>query len=83
VEAFLEAAKLMLPELERSDLALAYSGIRPKIVPPGGNIPGDFIITRDPEVSRAIQLIGIESPGLTGAPSIALQVRDMAAEILN
>jgi glycerol-3-phosphate dehydrogenase len=83
VEAFLEAAKPMLPELERSDLTLAYSGIRPKLVPPGGNVLGDFIITRDPEVPRAIQLIGIESPGLTGAPSIALQVWEMVAEILD
>lgn len=83
VEAFLEAAKPMLPELERGDLGLAYSGIRPRLVPPGDNILGDFIITRDPEVPRAIQLIGIESPGLTGAPSIALRVSEMTAEILN
>jgi glycerol-3-phosphate dehydrogenase len=83
VEAFLEAAKPMLPELQREDLTLAYSGIRPKLVPPGGNEIGDFVITRDPEVPCAIQLIGMESPGLTGAQSIARQVAGMAAEILN
>jgi glycerol-3-phosphate dehydrogenase len=83
VEAFLEAAKPMLPELRREDLTLAYSGIRPKLVPPGGNEIGDFVITRDPETPCAIQLIGMESPGLTGAQSIARQVAGMAAEILN
>jgi len=82
VEAFLEAAKPLLPELQREDLVMAYSGIRPKLVPPGGNVAGDFIIERDPGVPRAIQLIGIESPGLTAAPSIARQVVEMATEIL-
>jgi glycerol-3-phosphate dehydrogenase len=83
VEAFLEAAKPMLPELQREDLTLAYSGIRPKLVPPGGNEVGDFVITRDPEVPCAIQLIGMESPGLTGSQSIARQVAEMASDILN
>ncbi len=35
VEEFLRRAKPMLPELEASDLQLAYSGIRAKLVPPG------------------------------------------------
>jgi glycerol-3-phosphate dehydrogenase len=82
VEAFLEAARPMLPEIGRGDLVLAYSGIRPKIVPPGGKEIGDFIVTRDPEVPRAIHLVGIESPGLTAAPSLARQVAGLAAEIL-
>jgi glycerol-3-phosphate dehydrogenase len=82
-EAFLEAAKPMVPELELEDLVPAYSGIRPKLVPPGGNLLGDFVIRRDPGVPCAIQLIGMESPGLTGALSIARQVAEMAREILS
>jgi glycerol-3-phosphate dehydrogenase len=86
VEAFAKSAKRLLPELEAADLVPAYSGIRAKLTPPGK--PGekhfnDFIIQRDPQVSRAIQLIGIESPGLTSALSIAEHVTDLAAEILN
>jgi L-2-hydroxyglutarate oxidase LhgO len=38
------------------------------------------VITRDPAVPQAIHLVGIESPGLTAAPSIALAVAKMAAE---
>jgi glycerol-3-phosphate dehydrogenase len=42
----------------------------------------DFIIERDPEFPRVIQLMGIESPGLTSAPAIAEHVNELVAEIL-
>ncbi len=82
VEEFVRRAKPMLPELEVADLQLAYSGIRAKLIPPGGPNFADFIITRDANVPRAIQLIGIESPGLTSCLSIAERVTALAAEIL-
>jgi L-2-hydroxyglutarate oxidase LhgO len=82
VEEFLRRAKPMLPELEGADLQLAYSGIRAKLAPPGHSGFTDFVITRDPVASRAIQLIGIESPGLTSCLAIAERVVAMAAEIL-
>jgi glycerol-3-phosphate dehydrogenase len=62
-------------------MVLAHSGIRAKLTPPGGGI-GDFIIERDPEFPSVVHLIGIESPGLTSAPSIAEHVRTLAGEIL-
>jgi glycerol-3-phosphate dehydrogenase len=91
VEDFAVGAKVLLPEIEASDLVLAYSGIRAKLVPPAdpaGKHPAhagiaDFIIQRDPDFPRVVQLIGIESPGLTSAPSIAEQVRDLVAEVLS
>jgi glycerol-3-phosphate dehydrogenase len=61
----------------------AYSGIRAKLTPPNEHGIADFIITRDPELSNVIQLIGIDSPGLTSAPAIAEQVLGLAQEILN
>ncbi|HMD40606.1 MAG TPA: NAD(P)/FAD-dependent oxidoreductase [Candidatus Acidoferrum sp.] len=79
---FAESAKTLLPELEESDLQLGYSGLRPKLVPPEGKGVVDFVITRDPVVPQAIQLVGIESPGLTGAISIANHVTGLAAEVL-
>jgi glycerol-3-phosphate dehydrogenase len=82
VGEFVRRAKSMLPEIEASDLQLAYSGIRAKLVPPGHEGIADFVIERDPNVSRAIQLIGIESPGLTSSLAIAEQVVSLAAEIL-
>jgi len=82
VEEFVRRAKSMLPEIEASDLQLAYSGIRAKLVPPGHAGIADFVIARDVNVPRAIQLIGIESPGLTSSLAIAEKVVSLAAEIL-
>jgi L-2-hydroxyglutarate oxidase LhgO len=41
------------------------------------------VIERDREVPQAIQLLGMESPGLTAAPAIAAYVTQLAAEVLN
>jgi glycerol-3-phosphate dehydrogenase len=82
VEEFVRRAKSMLPEIEAADLQLAYSGIRAKLVPPGHAGIADFIITRDVGVPRAIQLIGIESPGLTSSLAIADEVVSLTGEIL-
>jgi glycerol-3-phosphate dehydrogenase len=82
VEEFVRRAKPMLPEIEAGDLQLAYSGIRAKLVPPGHEGIADFVIARDAKVPRAIQLIGIESPGLTSSLAIAEEVVSLAAEIL-
>jgi glycerol-3-phosphate dehydrogenase len=83
VADFARGAKTLLPEVEESDLQLGYSGLRPKIVPPGASdAHGDFVIMRDPQVPNAIQLVGIESPGLTSAPSIAEHVSQLVGEVL-
>ncbi|MGB7471438.1 MAG: NAD(P)/FAD-dependent oxidoreductase [Candidatus Acidiferrum sp.] len=82
IAEFAESAKALLPEVEESDLQLGYSGLRPKLVPPDGEGIADFVITRDAAVPQAIQLVGIESPGLTAAISIANQVAQLAKEIL-
>ena len=82
VEEFLRSAVTLLPELKLEDLHLAYSGLRPKLVPPGGHGIADFIIARDPACPRAIHLVGIESPGLTAAPAIARHLAPLVAETL-
>jgi glycerol-3-phosphate dehydrogenase len=82
IEEFVRRAKSMLPEIEAADLQLAYSGIRAKLVPPGHAGIADFVIAHDANVPRAIQLIGIESPGLTSSVAIAERVVSLAAEIL-
>ena len=82
VEEFVRRAKSLLPEIEAADLQLAYSGIRAKLVPPGHAGIADFVIERDKNVPGAIQLIGIESPGLTSSLAIAEMVTSLAAEVL-
>ncbi len=83
ISAFAESAKTLLPEIEERDLQLGYSGLRPKLVPPGGKGIADFVITRDSNVPQAIHLVGIESPGLTAAPAIAEHVSKLVAEALS
>jgi glycerol-3-phosphate dehydrogenase len=82
IREFAESAKVLLPEIEESDLQLGYSGLRPKLVPPDGKGIADFVIMRDPVVAQAIQLVGIESPGLTAAISIGNHVAELASEVL-
>lgn len=82
VEEFARRARQLLPEINVADLVPAYSGIRAKLVPPGGKGPADFIIERDANFPNILHLVGIESPGLTSALSIAEQVSAMVAETL-
>jgi glycerol-3-phosphate dehydrogenase len=90
IEEFARDASHLLLGIEPSDLVLAHTGIRAKLTPPLGSSStmagaggmADFIIQRDPEFPRVVQLIGIDSPGLTSAPSIAEQVSELANEIL-
>lgn len=83
VPEFAADVKTMVPEIEERDLQLAYSGLRPKLVPPDGAGIADFVIEPDPEVPQVIQLVGIESPGLTAAPAIAKHVVGLIANVLN
>jgi len=72
-----------VPEIEEDDLQLAYSGLRPKLVPPDGAGIADFVIEPDREVPQVIQLVGIESPGLTAAPAIAKHVASLVRPLLS
>ena len=65
----------LLPELKGIPFIKNYSGIRPKLfnTSSGTNFE-DFIIEESDKVKNFINLIGIESPGLTSAPAIARYV---------
>ena len=82
VPEFAADVKTMLPEIEEGDLHLAYTGLRPKLVPPDQHGIADFVIEPDGEAPRVLQLIGMESPGLTAAPAIAKHVAGLVAEVL-
>ena len=84
VADFVPGARKLLPEITEGDLQLAYSGLRPKLMGPGEEQGiADFVIERDVKVERMIHLVGIDSPGLTAAPSIAMQVAELVGEILD
>jgi L-2-hydroxyglutarate oxidase LhgO len=82
MEEFATLAAPLLPSITPADLVPSYSGIRPRLTPPDDPRFSDFLIERDPAIPAAIQLLGVESPGLTAALSIAEQVTAMAEEIL-
>jgi len=67
--AFLQAARLYLPGLQLEDLEYDTCGIRPKLRSLNDNHEVDFIIKEDP--AGFVNLIGIESPGLTAAIALA------------
>jgi len=82
VAEFAADAKTMLPEISAEDLQLGYSGLRPKLKAEGEKGVADFVIEADREVPRVIQLVGIESPGLTAAGAIGGVVAGLVGEVL-
>ena len=73
-QLYAEASE-MLPSISRGDFIRSFSGIRPKLVPEGSGEAGDFVVKE--EYEGFINLVGIESPGLTAAPAIAKRVMDI------
>ncbi|HEX79477.1 MAG TPA: NAD(P)/FAD-dependent oxidoreductase [Dehalococcoidia bacterium] len=82
-EAFAQSVKKFLPFIEADDLDPDTAGIRPTLQKAGGGFR-DFIIAEESGkgLPGLINLVGIESPGLTSAPAIAEMVSDMVSEIL-
>jgi len=79
-ERFYPAIRRYWPALPDGALMPAYSGMRPKIVPPAVATQ-DFLIQgpRDHGIDGLINLFGIESPGLTSSLAIADRVGELAA----
>jgi L-2-hydroxyglutarate oxidase LhgO len=77
-QAFYNSAKRFLPFVELEDLAPESAGIRPKLQGPGEDFR-DFVIAHEEKAGfpGLINLIGIESPGLTAALAIARYVGGM------
>lgn len=75
VGQFLEAAQQFCPMIKKENLKWAYSGIRPKLTDQPEET--DFIIRLDAANPPFINLIGIESPGLSASMAIARYVSDV------
>ena len=83
-EVFYQSVKGFLPFLELDDLEPDFAGIRPKLQGPGEDFR-DFVIAHEDKkgLPGLINLIGIESPGLTASPAIARHVGQMVKEFLS
>jgi L-2-hydroxyglutarate oxidase LhgO len=75
---FFESARTLFPFLDEDDLSPDTAGIRPKLQEAGGPFR-DFVIRDegDKGLPGFINLIGIESPGLTSALAIARYVEKL------
>ncbi len=75
---FFAAVKPFLPFLEEEDLEPEMAGIRPKLSGPGEPFR-DFVIAEESGrgLPGLINLVGIESPGLTASLSIARRVAEL------
>lgn len=78
---FYESAKRFLPFLEPDDLHPDQAGIRPKLQKPGDPIR-DFIIRNEADKGYPgfINLVGIESPGLTACLAIGEYVKQLVKQ---
>ena len=74
-EAFGRGVRQIVPEIRDEDLSPDISGIRPKLQGPGEGFR-DFVVTHEAAAGLAgfVNLVGIDSPGLTSAPAIAEEV---------
>ena len=79
---FFNTAKAYLPFLEFDDLSPDQSGIRPKTQAEGVAFR-DFIVCEEKAkgLPGFIDLVGIESPGLTAAPAIAEYVAEIVERL--
>lgn len=78
----LKEAKELIPAIPEKGIIKAYSGIRCKLAPPESGGWADYRIEESRLTPKLINLLGIESPGLTGAPAIAREVRKMISSKL-
>jgi len=78
---FYRSVKPFLPFIEEEDLEPEMAGIRPKLSGPGEDFR-DFVIVEESANGRPglINLVGIESPGLTACLAIARRVSSLTGK---
>lgn len=69
IRQLIEGAKSLLPSIPLNQIIYGFSAVRSKITTPEEKGSRDFIIKED--VENFINMIGMESPGLTSSPAIA------------
>jgi len=83
-DAFYASASETFPDLDKNAFVPDMAGVRPKLSGPNEKVR-DFVITDEEKngLPGFINLIGIESPGLTSSPAIAKMVADLVMARLN
>ena len=77
MDFIIEKAGLSINQVPMRQLITSFSGLR------AHSVEGDFIIGEAEDAKGFINAAGIESPGLSSAPSIAELIKDIVVERLN
>jgi glycerol-3-phosphate dehydrogenase len=76
-----EGAKKLTPDISPKQIIAIFAGLRAggnaQCLAPGSDYGHDFIVEIPDTIKGFVNLGGIESPGLTSAPAIALMVIDL------
>ena len=80
LEAFADAGRRLLPALRPEDLAPDTSGVRARLQGAGETFR-DFVIAEESArgLPGLVNLVGLDSPGLTAALAIAREVERLVA----
>jgi glycerol-3-phosphate dehydrogenase len=76
----MKEAKEIVPEIPNNAVINAYSGNRCKLASPEEDGWTDYRIEESKQIPGMINLLGIESPGLTSAPAIAKEITKMISK---
>ena len=71
MDGLIESGSRMFKHMDRAYFIRNFAGIRPKRVDPETGAVLDFVLERRDEVPGVVNLVGIESPGLTSALPLA------------
>lgn len=80
MDLLIEDGGRIFPYIKREHFIRNFSGIRPKLASKSQGGYADFVIERREDIPNSINLVGIESPGLTSAVPIAKYVVDLIRE---
>ena len=80
MNTLIKKAKEIIPALPEKAVISAYSGIRCKLASEKSGGWADYRIEESKQTSGLINLLGIESPGLTASPAIAQEIRKMISK---
>ncbi len=80
MNTLIKKAKEIIPALPEKSVINAYSGIRCKLASEKSGGWADYRIEESKQTVGLINLLGIESPGLTAAPAIAQEIRKMISK---
>lgn len=76
IDAVFEKQKMTSEKLSKKDIITYFTGVRP------ATFEEDFVIEKGRKTKNLIHCAGIQSPGLTTAPAVAVDVAEMAVHEL-